>query len=113
MGRKVPGYKFEFETTICINECDREVVVEAEVSDFWPAQTYGPPERCYPDEGGEVELLSVKDAQTGEEITLPSDVEEALIDQATERAPNHEPDGPDPDAWYDSRIDREYEPRED
>ena len=39
---------------------DGEYTVEAYVSPYDPGRTWGPPENCYPPEGGEVEITSVK-----------------------------------------------------
>lgn len=42
----------------CSNrECDNELVLEIEYSDYVPARTYGPPENCSPEEGGEFCIL--------------------------------------------------------
>lgn len=41
---------------IC-KECEQEFEVEVEYTKPIPAQTYGPPENCYPKEGGEVNIL--------------------------------------------------------
>ena len=38
---------------------DAEFEVEFEASRYKPAKTYGPPENCYPAEGGEVEIETV------------------------------------------------------
>lgn len=38
---------------------DVEFEVEFEASRYKPAKTYGPPENCYPAEGGEVEIETV------------------------------------------------------
>lgn len=54
-----------------------EVEVEYEVSAYDPGSTYGPPEDCYPPEGGDIEELSVTRAD-GRAIELTSDEEAAL-----------------------------------
>jgi hypothetical protein len=48
----------------CINYTDhddREYIIEANVSRVVPARLYGPPEDCYPAEGGEVEDHEVRE----------------------------------------------------
>lgn len=42
---------------VCTN-CDHEFELNLEYSDYAPAQVYGPPENCYPEEGGEVYILN-------------------------------------------------------
>lgn len=87
-------------------EDDREISIEYTQTPFIPARTYGPPEDCHPAEGGEVEIIdiSVKNedgtwsdyAATDEEIDRwTEEIEELPI----------EPDGPDPDEWYDRMRD--------
>ena len=39
---------------------DLELEVEGQVSSIVPGKYTGPPENCYPDEGGDVDILSVK-----------------------------------------------------
>ena len=41
-------------TTITILDLEFEVVIDS-ISPFNPGRSYGPPEDCYPPEGGEVE----------------------------------------------------------
>lgn len=43
-------------------EDETEVTVEYTISDYDPGVSSGPAELCYPPEGGEVEIVSVKDA---------------------------------------------------
>lgn len=56
-----------------------EVVVEYTISAFDPGVSYGPAENCYPPEGGEVEIVSVKDLD-GKPVTVSDDEAEAWAD---------------------------------
>ena len=41
----------------CTEEmCQNELEVEVSVTPYVPAQTYGPADRCYPAEGGDIEI---------------------------------------------------------
>ena len=82
-----------------------ELVVTYTGSPIIPAQTYGPPEHCYPAEGGEVEIQSV--THNGSEYPLTDKQEDALITICEERL---EQDAAD--AWAD-RCDYEYDRRRD
>lgn len=56
-----------------------EFVIEADVSPYDPGRTCGPPESCYPPEGGEVEIAEIRlAAQQGE--TLPEGLADELGD---------------------------------
>jgi hypothetical protein len=46
---------------------ETEVTVEYTISPYDPGVSSGPPENCYPPEGGEVEIVSVKD-EAGSDI---------------------------------------------
>lgn len=53
--------------------CDAEFEVEVEATPYVPAQIYGPPESCYPAEGGEIELTDTGACPTcGEEVSMSS-----------------------------------------
>jgi transcription elongation factor Elf1 len=71
--------------------CEHET--EVNVSPVIPAQTYGPPESCYPEEGGEIE--PEKCEECGRKIPQ---------DEAQERASEKAQD--DEDRWADSYNDR-------
>lgn len=57
---------------------DLEIAVTYTRSRYYPAQTYGPAENCYPAEGGEIEILSAVD-QFGVDHEL-TDAEHAQVD---------------------------------
>lgn len=46
-----------------------ELTIEYSVAKYYPAQTYGPPENCYPAEGGEIEDMTVTRDDEPFEIT--------------------------------------------
>ena len=58
---------------------ETEVTVEYTISAFDPGCTYGPAENCYPPEGGEVEIISVKDLD-GKPVQWTDDEAEAWAD---------------------------------
>ena len=73
-----------------------EVEVEFDATPYRPAQTYGPPEACYPEEGGEVEItgvtycdkpisLSEKDMEV-----IQKDVEQKLADGEFDSEPDYD-----------------------
>lgn len=51
--------KVEFEIELEYGSKSVEYLVKAEVSPYDPGRTSGPPEKCYPPEGGEVEQKEV------------------------------------------------------
>lgn len=57
---------------------ETEVIVAYTMTPVIPAQTYGPAENCYPQEGGEVEIQSVVIFGTDREVTL-TDAEEVKL----------------------------------
>ena len=54
-----------------------ELTIEYSVAPYYPAQTYGPPENCHPAEGGEIEDMTVTDAN-GEPIELTDQEREKI-----------------------------------
>ena len=58
-----------------------ELHVEADISDYVPAKVHGPAEDCYPAEGGEVELCSVKD-EFDNDFEVDAELEEILAEKA-------------------------------
>ena len=85
-----------------------EYEVTGTVTPVIPAKTWGSPEHCYPQEGGEVEILSVK--EDGKEVPLDSIIEsvqdemcEKLFEAACEDD-SCDDEGPDPDRAWDERF---------
>ncbi|MEJ0093306.1 MAG: hypothetical protein WDN46_07690 [Methylocella sp.] len=73
---------------------ETEITVEYSISDYLPAQTYGPPESCCPAEGGEVEIVKAwTTAEPSQDITL-TDAEE-------QRMSTYIQENPPPDDDYD------------
>lgn len=72
---------------------DETYRVTGSVSPYVPARTYGPPEDCYPEEGGEADVESIEiQMEVGGELEfvviqdppewLTKEAEQALFDQA-------------------------------
>lgn len=60
-----------------------KVEVEYDATPYRPAQTYGPPEACYPEEGGEVEITAT--TYNGQPITLTDADEKIITDEIVEK----------------------------
>ena len=75
-----------------------EVTIAYDIEPYVPAQTYGPPEDCYPAEGGCVTDLQALKTDTDEPIELTAE-ERAEVVQWIEQNHDHEEDR-DPDAAY-------------
>jgi hypothetical protein len=82
-----------------------EVCVEYTITPYDPGVSSGPAEICYPPEGGEVEIISVKD-ESGKSLDWTADEDQKWSVSIFE---NHDfDDGPDPDwerevRWEDER----------
>lgn len=89
-----------------------EVVVTGNVSAFVPGRKYGPPEVCYDDEGGEVEIVS--SMLDGVAYELSAVDEERALDLLGEEAasnPVYEDDEPlDVDDCVDDYPEDRYDP---
>lgn len=80
---------------------ETEVTVEYTISPYDPGVSSGPPEICYPPEGGEVEIVGVNDAD-GRELQWTDAEDEKWSDWI---AQNHDfDDGFDPDWERELRL---------
>jgi len=50
-------HKFSIE--LSLDDAELKLVVEGNATPFVPGRAWGPPEDCYPDEGGEIEIENV------------------------------------------------------
>lgn len=86
--------------------------IAAEVVPADPGKTYGPPETCYPPEGGEVFITSIFDAETGTAVdvkTLSDEECEKLCDLVYESwEENYEDSYDDVDDDRDCDDDRDW-----
>lgn len=62
---------------------ETEITVRCYVTPYRPARTWGPPEDCYPAEGGDVDILSAVD-EAGRPVTLTDAEEERVSELAAE-----------------------------
>lgn len=64
--------------TMTIGNKEIELVARGDYQPCVPAKTYGPPENCYPAEGGYFQIYSLRrdlgKGKVGEEIELPADI---------------------------------------
>ena len=86
-------------------EDDSEIEIEFEHEPFIPAQTYGPPEGCYPAEGGGVEIINafIKTDDGWADYTATDEEIERWTAEINDLP--IEDEGPDPDEWYDRMRD--------
>lgn len=96
----MPTADAEFTWTITIGdeEIDVPLYVEFEYEPYVPAQLYGPPEQCYPAEGGGVFIISCLRTDTDEPVTL-SEAETAKLEEYL--ADHYLPDDDEPDYDYE------------
>lgn len=84
---------------------DREIGIEYTQTPFIPARISGPPEDCYPAEGGDVEIIDVSvKTDDGWADYAATDEEIEAWAREIESLPI-EDDGPDPDYEYDRMRD--------
>lgn len=62
-------------------EWEDYIEVQYTATPFIPGNTFGPPESCYPDEGGEVEIQEVYSLLTGKEVQLTLEQEQRICDE--------------------------------
>lgn len=100
--KSIPAHRIEFATTVKVtvsdgSEEERDVTVTADISAYDPGKLYGPPETCYPAEGGTAELVSVIDDETGEDLLPRLDrfAVDTLETEAGEHDHYEEPEPPD------------------
>lgn len=98
MASRIRTRKFYRENEDC-------VIVTYTQSPYFPAQTSGPPERCYEAYGGEVEVISVKLAN-GEPDFMSDAEEDAWITDIMENP--DEDEGPDADDLRDDARDAAF-----
>jgi len=90
--------------TVAILDLEFEIEVDS-WSAFDPGRTSGPPENCYPPEGGEVEWHVDEDFRCSEFIQAALDNNEdwceKIHEQLYEQLSSHADDYPEPDPWDD------------
>jgi len=69
------SFEWEYENPLTFDIVD--ILVEATVSPYDPGRRSGPPEDCYPPEGGEIEDLSIS-KEDGEPFIAPWPVRERM-----------------------------------
>jgi hypothetical protein len=95
-----------------------EIVCNVDLTPYDPGQTSGPPERCYPPEGGDVDINSIRlRIKPGKTPDCFLDIEDlvadldgldrvaSLVDDEVEKLLKETSESPEPyygDTWYDS-----------
>jgi len=96
-------------TKLMVERDDKEIElsIEGSFSPGTPGKLSGPPEDCYPPESAEaeIELISFEGQPWKGELT--EEEAEAAIEALLAAGEEGFDDGPDPDDYYDSRVDRE------
>ncbi len=88
-------------------EQDRRVIIEYDYTAGSPATMYAPNgDPGHPGEPSDVEILSVTDNDTGEDLMAAVDMDS--IEQYVLENHEPEPSGPDPDEFYDRNVCEEY-----
>lgn len=86
---------------------DIEVLIGYDIEPYVPGKISGPPEDCYPPEGGYVTDLIAFKPGTDEVVELTEEERKEVTDWI-ERNHDHDADQyGDPDRAYDERVDRE------
>jgi len=90
-------YKVDF--CVIRDGVEADLTIQANVSPHVPGRYFGPPEKCYPDEGGEVEIETIL-CQGEPWMGELTDYERSMVDDLFfEELENDEPDY-EPD-YYD------------
>jgi hypothetical protein len=80
------------------------LTIRGNVSRYIPAKTWGPPENCYPAEGGEAEIEEILLNGKPWDGELTDKEREGAEEALQEKAANDDDyDGPNPDDDYDDR----------
>jgi hypothetical protein len=74
-----------------------ELEIEGDYDPYIPAKISGPPEDCYPSEGGsftvtEIHILNEDGSRSGKTLSLPISFYEPLEEKLYEEIANEEPD---------------------
>lgn len=94
-----------YEVEFGVERGEEEVIltIRGNVSPYVPAKTWGPPENCYPAEGGEAEIEVVLLNGKPWDGELTDEERERAEEALQEKAADDGYDGPDPDDYYDDR----------
>lgn len=96
----------KFSIFLALDDLEMELLVEGNATPFKPGRAWGPPEDCYPDEGGEVEIENVWLTHPGQTRPIKLEISPLFatlaawdtLQQLTEDAlANQTDDGPEPD----------------
>lgn len=94
----------KFSIFLALDDPELALLVEGNATPFKPGRTWGPPEDCYPDEGGEVEIENVYAVHPGQVRPIKLEVSplitylaawEKLEAMVEEYLANQADDGPD------------------
>jgi hypothetical protein len=103
-------FRGQSETTVTLT-LEIDVEVDCAATPGNPGRLYGPPEKCYPPEPGEVEILAIRSAQ-GATLDIESELSRADVERIEEAALEALGDsGPDEDDLYERHRDRMMEDR--
>lgn len=87
---------YEIEYCVIRDDAEVELTIQANVSPLVPGKLFGPPEKCYPDEGGEVEIESIMHQGkpwTGELTDKErAAIDDLFFDELEGDEPDYEPD---------------------
>lgn len=96
-----------YHTTHLDDDDETEITVEYTRTPFIPAKLYGPPEDCYPAEGGETEIVGISKIVDGREVSFePTPEQLQTIYEELDQLPIEEDD-----SWVDYEIERRRDER--